>query len=77
MADRAHHSSLQAAMADEMLSRLVLSGDEQVLDLGCGDGKISGRIAAQLPRGAVLGVDAGRPRAGMLGVLRLGGRSDC
>lgn len=57
-ADYAHHSSLQAAMADEVLSRLTLRGDEQVLDLGCGDGKLSARIAAMLPRGAVLGVDA-------------------
>jgi|UPI0003778B4D trans-aconitate 2-methyltransferase len=57
-ADYAHHSSLQAAMADEVLSQLVLRGDEHVLDLGCGDGKISARIAAQLPRGSVLGVDA-------------------
>lgn len=57
-ADYVHHSSLQAAMADEVLARLVLRGDEQVLDLGCGDGKISARIAAQLPTGAVLGVDA-------------------
>jgi trans-aconitate 2-methyltransferase len=57
-ADYAHHSSLQAAMADEVLSQLVLRGDEQVLDLGCGDGKISARIAAQLPQGGVLGVDA-------------------
>ena len=57
-ADYAHHSSLQAAMADEVLARLVLRGDEQVLDLGCGDGKLSARIAARLPAGAVLGVDA-------------------
>ena len=57
-ADYAHHSSLQAAMADEVLSCLTLRGDEQVLDLGCGDGKLSARIAALLPRGAVLGVDA-------------------
>jgi trans-aconitate 2-methyltransferase len=41
-----------------VLSQLVLRGDEQVLDLGCGDGKISARIATQLPRGSVLGVDA-------------------
>ena len=26
--------------------------------MGCGDGKLSARIAARLPRGAVLGVDA-------------------
>ena len=57
-ADYAHHSDLQAAMADEVLAQLVLRGDEQVLDLGCGDGKISARIAARLAGGAVLGVDA-------------------
>jgi trans-aconitate 2-methyltransferase len=57
-ADYARHSSLQAAMADEVLSKLPLQGDEQLLDVGCGDGKLSARIAARLPRGAVLGVDA-------------------
>jgi trans-aconitate 2-methyltransferase len=57
-ADYARHSSLQAAMADEVLSNLTLHGDEQLLDVGCGDGKLSARIAAKLPRGAVLGVDA-------------------
>ena len=57
-ADYARHSSLQAAMADEVLSQLTLRGDEQVLDVGCGDGKLSARIAERLPRGAVLGVDA-------------------
>jgi trans-aconitate 2-methyltransferase len=57
-ADYARHSSLQAAMADEVLSQLPLRGDEQLLDVGCGDGKLSARIAALLPRGAVLGVDA-------------------
>jgi len=56
--DYAQHSSLQAAMADEVLSQLQLRGDEQVLDLGCGDGKLSARIAARLPDGSVLGVDA-------------------
>jgi len=57
-ADYARHSSLQAAMADEVLSKLPLQGDEQLLDVGCGDGKLSARMAAQLPHGAVLGVDA-------------------
>ncbi len=56
--DYAKHSSLQAAMADEVLAGLQLNGDEQLLDLGCGDGKLSARIAERLPRGAVLGVDA-------------------
>jgi len=57
-ADYAQHSTLQAAMADEVLSQLPLRGDEQVLDVGCGDGKLTARIAALLPRGAILGVDA-------------------
>jgi trans-aconitate 2-methyltransferase len=57
-ADYARHSSLQAAMADEVLSNLPLQGDEQLVDVGCGDGKLSARIAARLPRGTVLGVDA-------------------
>jgi trans-aconitate 2-methyltransferase len=51
------HSSLQAAMAEELLSRLTLKGDERVLDIGCGDGKITAEIAARVPRGFVLGVD--------------------
>jgi trans-aconitate 2-methyltransferase len=57
-ADYARHSSLQAAMADEALAGLPLRGDEQLLDVGCGDGKLTARIAAMLPRGAALGVDA-------------------
>ncbi len=50
-------SSLQAAMAEEVLSLLVFEGSERVLDVGCGDGKITAEIAARVPRGAVLGVD--------------------
>ena len=51
------HSSLQAAMAAEQLSRVTLRGDERVLDVGCGDGKITAEIAARVPRGSALGVD--------------------
>lgn len=57
-ADYAPHSGLQAAMAVEVLARLVLRGDERLLDLGCGDGKLSVQVAQRLPRGSVLGVDA-------------------
>jgi trans-aconitate 2-methyltransferase len=56
--DYRRHSSLQEAMADEVLARLRFAGDEQVLDVGCGDGRLTARIAAMLPRGEVLGVDA-------------------
>jgi trans-aconitate methyltransferase len=32
-------------------------GTERVLDVGCGDGKITAEIAGRVPRGSVLGVD--------------------
>src|SRR5262245_41037332 len=50
-------SALQLAMADEQLGRLHLAGNERVLDVGCGDGKITAQIAARVPAGSVLGVD--------------------
>lgn len=58
--DYHRQSGLQQAMAEEQLSRLTLTGREQVLDVGCGDGKITAAIAARLPQGAVLGIDPSR-----------------
>lgn len=52
------HSSLQEAMAAEVLALLVLRGDERVLDVGCGDGRITAQIADRVSSGSVLGVDA-------------------
>jgi trans-aconitate 2-methyltransferase len=57
-------SSLQAALAEEQLGRLTLEGAERVLDVGCGDGKITAEIAARVPHGSVLGVD---PSQNMIG----------
>jgi trans-aconitate 2-methyltransferase len=51
-------AALQEAMAAEVLALLKLKGTERVLDLGCGNGKITAQIAARLPNGSVLGVDA-------------------
>ena len=51
-------AGLQEAMAAEVLALLVLKGDERVLDLGCGNGKVTARIAARLAEGSVIGVDA-------------------
>jgi trans-aconitate 2-methyltransferase len=51
-------STLQQAMADEQLHGLTLKGSEWVLDVGCGDGKISAAIAERVPLGTVVGVDA-------------------
>jgi len=55
--DYAQHSSAQQQWAEELLPKLGLQGDESLLDLGCGDGKITALLAARLPRGQVLGVD--------------------
>ena len=59
-AEYARLSALQAAMAEEVLGLLRehLRGDERVLDVGCGNGKVTRKIAALVPRGSVVGVDA-------------------
>jgi trans-aconitate 2-methyltransferase len=47
-----------AAMGVDVLSRLELSGDETVLDAGCGTGKVTAALLERLPRGRVIAVDA-------------------
>ena len=56
-ADYARISALQKVMAEEVLGLLELKGSERVLDVGCGEGKITAEIAARLPQGAVIGID--------------------
>jgi trans-aconitate 2-methyltransferase len=51
-------AELQEVMAGEVLALLTLNGNEQVLDLGCGNGKVTAEIAARVPEGSVVGVDA-------------------
>jgi trans-aconitate 2-methyltransferase len=41
----------------EVLARLELSGDETVLDAGCGSGRVTRPLCDRLPRGKVIGVD--------------------
>lgn len=55
--DYAQHSSAQLQWAEELIPKLGLQGHESLLDLGCGDGKITALIAARLDRGRVLGID--------------------
>lgn len=42
----------------EVLDRLELSGDETVLDAGCGSGRLTRHLAERLPNGRVIGVDS-------------------
>jgi trans-aconitate 2-methyltransferase len=57
-AEYVQRSGLQEAMADEVLSLLDLDGQERILDVGCGDGRITAAIAARVPEGMVVGVDS-------------------
>ncbi len=55
--DYAQHSSSQEAWARELLRLADLQPDDVVLDVGCGDGRITVSIAQAVPRGRVVGVD--------------------
>jgi trans-aconitate methyltransferase len=54
----AQYSSAQYAWALELIAKLKLQGDETVLDIGCGDGKVTATIADRLPQGNVVGIDS-------------------
>lgn len=58
--DYRRHSSAQAGWARELLAKLSLVGTERVLDLGCGDGKITAEVARMVPDGSVVGIDKSR-----------------
>ena len=57
-AEYAANSAVQQTWARELIARLKLSGDEHVLDVGCGDGKVTAEIAHAVPRGSATGIDA-------------------
>lgn len=58
--DYLEQSSAQHIWAEQLLSKINLSGKEHILDLGCGDGKISAEIASRLSSGIVMGIDASK-----------------
>ena len=66
-ADYAVNSVVQQTWARELIAKLDLRGDEHVLDVGCGDGKITAEMARAVPRGWVTGIDAS---AEMIGFSR-------
>jgi len=45
------------AMGRDVLDRLVLRGDERVLDAGCGTGRVTAALLERLPDGEVVAVD--------------------
>lgn len=51
------NSQLQFSLAQDPIANYPFQGDENVLDVGCGDGKITAQIAEKVPNGQVLGID--------------------
>lgn len=55
--DYKQNSAAQLLWAQELIDKLALNGSESILDLGCGDGKVTAAIAGLLPSGSILGID--------------------
>jgi trans-aconitate 2-methyltransferase len=53
-------SDPQFSWGQAVLARLPLRGDERVIDLGCGTGRLTRELALRLPHGEVIALDASR-----------------
>jgi trans-aconitate 2-methyltransferase len=51
-------SAHQQEWGRRLIAELGLQGDERILDVGSGDGSLTRQLAAGVPRGSVLGLDA-------------------
>ena len=51
------HSQGQHKWARELIEKISLYGNENVLDLGCGDGKVTAEISKIVSKGSIIGVD--------------------
>jgi trans-aconitate 2-methyltransferase len=56
--DYAKNSQNQFQWAKELIPKLKLQGNEALLDIGCGDGKITAELAKCLPNGRAVGIDS-------------------
>jgi trans-aconitate 2-methyltransferase len=56
--DYAKNSQNQFQWAKELIPKLRLQGNEYLLDIGCGDGKITAEISKCLPNGKAIGIDS-------------------
>jgi trans-aconitate 2-methyltransferase len=65
-------SGIQQGWGAEVLARLPLTGDERVLDAGCGSGRITEMLLERLPQGRVVAVDSS-PSMVAAAQARLGG----
>ena len=58
--DYAASSAAQQSWAEKLIGTLELVGHERILDIGCGDGKVTKLIAERVPHGSVIGIDRSR-----------------
>jgi trans-aconitate 2-methyltransferase len=63
--DYKQHSKGQQKWARELIARLKLKGTEDILDIGCGDGKVTSEIASYVPTGSVVGIDNSNSMIGL------------
>lgn len=56
-ADYARHSRGQELWARELLSSLNMQPHQSILDVGCGDGRMTSEIAKLVPAGRAVGID--------------------
>ena len=54
--DYAKNSTAQFDWANELIDKLTLCGEEHVLDVGCGDGKVRAALSRRVSVGSVLGI---------------------
>jgi trans-aconitate 2-methyltransferase len=50
----------QKEWGERIVEEFKLKGTERILDLGCGDGVLTGRLSKLVPKGEVIGIDASR-----------------
>jgi len=60
-------SAHQKEWASKLISEIAFNGTERVLDLGCGDGSNTAKIAELVPKGEIIGIDASK---GMINVAK-------
>ena len=56
----ANYSESQKEWAIELIKKLKLQGNEHILDIGCGDGKVTKLISECVPDGKVIGIDSSK-----------------
>jgi trans-aconitate methyltransferase len=56
--DYENHSKSQQIWGQELISKLKLKHNDHVLDIGCGDGKLTVEIAKIVADGEVIGIDS-------------------